>query len=316
MARPSDLANLLRRGNAFVPAAQVSPLETGRRNWEAKQAVLAFWRRRDQQAFFPTGPDLQALLRTTSEPRNRERMREARELLFFLNAMTEPRGSEPTLAGDLLAFVNEGWTSYSDMRMVNSEAFDRAAPAITRRAAEAIRQSGGFAVLDPNGQISERLRDSDWATQHGSQRPVSPVQKRVLHLIERTSSARFDVVSMAAPARVVEAIRNLPALMASLEALHPDAIMTPNAPAGRDAIRQAFLQRMREDIAAVHKERINDESEVRIIRDRYFEGEDAALALWMRTVTEMTSQVASALDRPLFTEQDRNSLIEARQALM
>jgi hypothetical protein len=30
MARPSDRANLLRRGNAFVPVAQVSPLETGR----------------------------------------------------------------------------------------------------------------------------------------------------------------------------------------------------------------------------------------------------------------------------------------------
>jgi hypothetical protein len=106
MARPSDLANLLRLGNAFVPAAQVSPLETGRRNWEAKQAVLAFWRRRDQHAFFPGGPDLQALLRTASEPRNRERMRETRELLFFLNAMTEPRRSELTVAGNLLALVN------------------------------------------------------------------------------------------------------------------------------------------------------------------------------------------------------------------
>jgi len=136
MARPSDLANLLRRSNAFVPAAQVSPLEAGRRNWEAKQAVLAFWRRSDQHAFFSGGPDLQALLRTASEPRNRERMRETRELLFFFNAMTEPRGSEPTLAGDLLAFVNESWTSYADMRMVNSEAFDRAAPALTRRAAD------------------------------------------------------------------------------------------------------------------------------------------------------------------------------------
>ncbi len=63
-------------------------------------------------------------------------MRETRELLFFFNAMTEPRGSEPTLAGDLLAFVNEGWTAFADMRMVNSEAFDRAAPALTRRAAD------------------------------------------------------------------------------------------------------------------------------------------------------------------------------------
>ena len=316
MARPSDLANLLRRGNAFVPAAQVSPLEAGRRNWEAKQAVLAFRRRSDQQAFFPTGPDLQALLRTASEPRNRERMREARELLFFLNAMAEPRGSEPALAGDLLQFVNEGWTSFADMRMVNAEAFDRAAPALARRAAEAIRQLGGLAALDPNGQLSDFLRTSDWASQHGSRRPASPAQKRVLHLIQRTYSARLDVVSMAAPARVVEAIRTLPTLMASLETLHPDAIIMPNAPAGRDGIRQAFLQRMRDDIADTYKERINDEEEVRRLRDRYLNGEEAALGLWMRTVTEMTSQVASALGRPLFTEQDRNTLTEMRRALM
>jgi hypothetical protein len=316
MAHPSDLANLLRRGNAFVPAAQVSPLEAGRRNWEAKQAVLAFRRRSDQQAFFPAGPDLQALLRTASEPRNRERMREARELLFFLNAMAEPRGSEAALAGDLLQFVNEGWTSFADMRMINSEAFDRAAPALARRAAEAIRQLGGLAAFDPNGQLSDFLRTSDWASQHGSRRPASPAQKRVLHLIQRTYSARFDVVSMAAPARVVEAIRTLPTLMASLETLHPDAIIMPNAPAGRDGIRQAFLQRMRDDIADTYKERINDEEEVRRLRDRYLEGEDAALGLWMRKVTEMTSQVASALGNPLFTEQDRNTLVEARRALM
>lgn len=316
MARPSDLANLLRRGNAFVPAAQVSPLEAGRQNWEAKQAVLAFRRRSDQQAFFPAGPDLQALLRTASEPRNRERMREARELLFFLNAMAEPRGSEAALAGDLLQFVNEGWTSFADMRMANAEAFDRAAPALARRAAEAIRQLGGLAVFDPNGQLSDFLRTSDWASQHGSRRPASPAQKRVLHLIQRTYSARFDVVSMAAPARVVQAIRTLPTLMASLETLHPDAIIMPNAPAGRDGIRQAFLQRMRDDIADTYKERINDEEEVRRLRDRYLNGEEAALGLWMRTVTEMTSQVASALGRPLFTEQDRNTLTEMRRALM
>jgi hypothetical protein len=81
-------------------------------------------------------------------------------------------------------------------------------------------------------------------------------------------------------------------------------------------MRQAFLQRMREDMAAVYKERINDQQEVRKLRERYFEGEDAALGLWMRTVTEMTSQVASALGRPLFTEQDRNTLTEMRRALM
>jgi hypothetical protein len=47
-------------------------------------------------------------------------------------------------------------------------------------------------------------------------------------------------------------------LRATLEILHPDAILTPNAPPGRDAIRQAFLNSTRDDIAAAYKERIND----------------------------------------------------------
>lgn len=316
MARPSDLATLLRRGNAFVPAAQVSPLEVGRRNWDAKQAVLAFQRRSAAQAFVPASPELQALLRTASESRHRDRMRSAREMLTFLNAMVEPRGPDLGLAGDLLVFANEGWTAFADSRIGNAEAFDRAAPALARRAAEAVRQLGGYAALDPDGRMPDLLRQGGWAQQHGAHRNLPPVPQRMLHLIERTNSARFDIVAMAAPDRVVEAIRTLPALMATLEILHPDAILTPNAPPGRDAIRQAFLNSTRDDIAAAYKERINDEEEVRRLRNRYLEGDEAALALWMRTVTELTRPVATALGRPLFDETDRNTLIEMRRALV
>lgn len=316
MARPSDLANLLRRGNAFVPAVQVSPLEVGRRNWDAKQAVLAFQHRSAAQAFVPASPELQALLRTASEPRHRDRMRSAREMLTFLNAMVEPRGADAGLAGDLLRFANEGWTAFGDGVFGNADAFDRAAPAFARRATEAVRQLGGYAVLDPDGRMSDMLRQGGWARQHGAHRDLPPVPQRVLHLIERTFSARFDVVAMGAPDRVVEAIRTLPGLMATLETLHPDAILTPNAPTGREAMRQAFLSTMRDDIAAAYKERINDEEEVRRLRNRYLEGDEAALALWTRSATELTRQVAAALGRPLFDETDRNTLMEMRRALV
>lgn len=314
MARPSDLANLLRRGNAFVPAAQVAPLEVGRRNWEARQAVLALQRRAEAQAFLPASPDLQAALRTAAEPRNRDRMRDARALLTVLNAMVEPRGADAGLAGDLLRFANEGWTAFGDGVFGNADAFDRAAPAFARRAAEAVRQLGGYAVLDPDGRMSDMLRQGEWARQHGAHRDLPPVPQRVLHLIERTFSARFNVVDMGAPDRVVEAIRTLSGLMATLEALHPDAILTPNAPPGRDAIRQAFLSNMRDDIAAAYKERINDEEEVRRLRHRYIEGDEATLAIWLRTVTDLTRQVAAALGQPVFGDTDRNTLIEMRRA--
>lgn len=316
MARPSDLANLLRRGNAFVPAAQVSPLDVGRRNWDAKQAVLAFQRRSAAQAFVPASPELQALLRSASDSRHRDRMRSAREMLTFLNAMVEPRGADAGLAGDLLRFANEGWTAFGDSVFGNADAFDRAAPALARRAADAVRHLGGYAVLDPDGRLSDMLRQGEWTQRHGSQRPLPPVPQRILHLIERTASARFDVITMGAPDRVVEAIRTLPGLMTTLETLHPDAILTPNAPAGRDAIRQAFLSTMRNDMAAAYKERINDEEEVRRLRQRYFDGEDSALGLWMRTVTELTRPVAAVLGQPLFDETDRNTLIEMRRALV
>lgn len=314
MARPSDLAGLLRRGNAFVPAAQVSSLEVGRRNWEARQAVLALQRRAEAQAFLPASAELQAALRTASEPRNRDRMRDARALLTVLNAMVEPRGSDLGLAGDLLVFVNEGWTAYPDSVFGNADAFDRAAPALAGRAADAVRQLGGYAALDPDGRLSDLLRQGDWVQQHGAQRPLPPVPQRILHLIERISTARFDIVAKAAPDRVVEAIRTLPAWMTALETLHPDAILTPNAPIGRDAIRQAFLASARDDIAAAYKERINDEAEVRRLRHRYIEGDEATLAIWMRTVTDLTRQVAAALGQPVFDETDRNTLIEMRRA--
>lgn len=314
MARPSDLAGLLRRGNAFVPAAQVSPLEVGRRNWEARQAVLALQRRAEAQAFLPASSDLQAALRTASEPRNRDRMRDARALFTILNVMVEPRGSDRGLAGDLLVFVNEGWTAYPDSVFGNADAFDRAAPALARRAADAVRQLGGYAALDPDGRLSDLLRQGDWVQQHGAQRPLPAGPQRILHLIERISTARFDIVAMAAPDRVVEAIRTLPAWMTTLETLHPDAILTPNAPTGRDAMRQAFLAGARDDIAAAYKERINDDEEVRRLRHRYIEGDEATLAIWMRTVTDLTRQVAAALGQPVFDETDRNTLIEMRRA--
>jgi hypothetical protein len=314
MTGQSDLAGLLRRGNAFVPAPLVSPLDVGRRTWQAKQLVLTVFRQASEVAFLPASPELTQSLRSVADPRHKGRLRDAQLLLTLLHALVEPRGNDAGLIGESLEFANQGWRVAAQAPNLEAAiAFDGTAISVLRRASGMIKQLGGASEIETPDRLAAMFSQPGWAGELGDRRRGSEVARRTAHLVARSISARTAVADIGDPERVVEAVRTLPQLMAAIEDLHPEAIGIVKGSADRAELRKEFLAKLQDEMVAIYRGRVQATSQVDELRRRYLGGEDAALELWWKELNEQSAILSRAIRTPVFEPEFRDHLVEERR---
>lgn len=311
----NDLADRLRRGTTFVPAADVVPFEVGSTAWDRRRTAVDFAAAAEDRAFQPASPALKDAVAGAADPLNRDRIAEVRILLALLDALVDPSGPGRPLEGPALDHAEEGWISWSQPTVAGVEAFDERVLDVLARAAGAVRAAGGPAAIVPDDRLGPILRVEVAGGGARLAPGLSPAARRVAHLIGRAIRSPVDVARVSTPDRIVRSVATLPALATALEALHPDALHIERFEDPAQSPRDAFVQAMRDRIMGAFKDRLVETEQMRTLRQRYFDGEDAALDAWMTMGAEGARAIEAAVGGPLFDDHDRSLLTEQRRAL-